>query len=95
MFLAFGVAFELPVFVFFLAVAGIVDAPALWRGTRYAVLAIFIFAAILTPSPDWVSQLMLGVPMVFLYLIGVAVAYLFSPRREPAVANQLPARRAE
>jgi sec-independent protein translocase protein TatC len=96
MFLAFGVAFELPVFVFFLAVAGIVDAPALFRGTRYAVLAIFIGAAILTPSPDWVSQLMLGVPMVFLYLIGVGVAYLFGPRREPAaVTSQLPARRAE
>jgi len=92
MFLAFGIAFELPVFVFFLAVAGIVDAPALWRGTRYAVLAIFIGAAMLTPSPDWVSQLMLGVPMVFLYLIGVGVAYLFGPRRERPVAgtSQLP-----
>src|SRR4030095_5371087 len=95
MFLAFGVAFELPVFVFFLAVAGIVDAPALLRGTRYAVLAIFIVAAILTPSPDWVSQLMLGIPMVFLYLIGVAVPYLFGPRREPAATSQLPVRRAE
>src|SRR5262245_36866656 len=93
MFLAFGVAFELPVFVFFLAVAGIVDAPALWRGTRYAVLAIFVVAAILTPSPDWVSQLMLGVPMVFLYLAGVGVAYLFGPRRESS--EMLPARRTE
>jgi len=89
MFLAFGVAFELPVFVFLLAVAGIVDAPALWRGTPYAILVIFIGAAIITPSPDWVSQCLLGVPMVFLYLIGVGVAYLFGPRREPA-ATQLP-----
>ncbi len=92
MFLAFGIAFELPVFVFFLSLAGIVDAPNLWRGTRYAVLAIFVVAAVITPSPDWVSQLMLGVPMVFLYLIGVGVAYLFGPRREAASsgASQLP-----
>jgi sec-independent protein translocase protein TatC len=91
MFLAFGVAFELPVFVFLLAVAGIVDAPTLWRGTRYAILVIFIVAAIITPSPDWVSQCLLAVPMVFLYLIGVGVAYVFGPRRAPAAAtSQLP-----
>ncbi len=80
MFLAFGVAFELPVLVFFLALAGIVDAPALWRGTPYAILAIFVVAAILTP-PDWISQILLGVPMVLLYLLGVGVAFLWSPRR--------------
>jgi len=95
MFLAFGIAFELPVLVFFLAVAGIVDAPTLFRGTRYAVLLIFIGAAIITPSPDWVSQTMLGVPMVILYLIGVGVAYLFGPRREAPAASSLPARRVE
>ena len=92
MFLAFGVAFELPVFVFFLAVAGIVDAPTLLRGTRYAVLVIFIAAAVLTPSPDWFSQVMLGVPMVVLYLIGVAVAFAFGPKRERATTT-LPASR--
>lgn len=81
MLLAFGVAFELPVFVFFLSLAGIVDAPALWRGTPYAILSIFIVAAILTPSPDWVSQILLGVPMVFLYLIGVGVAFAFGRSR--------------
>ena len=95
MFLAFGIAFELPVLVFFLSVAGIVDAPTLFRGTRYAVLLIFIGAAMITPSPDWVSQVMLGVPMVILYLIGVGVAYLFGPRREAPVASSLPARRAD
>jgi sec-independent protein translocase protein TatC len=81
MFLAFGVAFELPVFVFFLALTGIVDAPTLWRGTPYAVLVIFIVAAIFTP-PDVVSQMLMGVPMVVLYLLGVGVAYLFSDRRD-------------
>ena len=86
MFLAFGVAFELPILVFFLALAGILSAAHLLRGTPYAILAIFIAAAILTPSPDWVSQVLLGVPMVGLYLLGVGVAWLFGERRKTAEA---------
>ncbi len=78
--LAFGVAFELPVVVFFLSIAGIVDSPTLLRGTPYAVLGVFILAAILTP-PDWVSQVFLGVPMVGLYLLGVGVAHVFGGSR--------------
>jgi sec-independent protein translocase protein TatC len=81
MLLAFGVAFELPVVVFFLSLAGIVDAPALLRGTPYAVIAIFVVAAVLTPTPDWVTQLLLAVPMVLLYLLGVGVSYLFGGAR--------------
>ncbi len=80
LFLAFGVAFELPVVVFFLSIAGIVDSPTLLRGTPYAVLGIFVLAAILTP-PDWVSQVFLGVPMVGLYLLGVGVAHVFGGSR--------------
>ena len=86
LFLAFGVAFELPVAVFFLAMAGIVDAPTLLRGTPYAVLAVFITAAILTP-PDWVSQIFLAVPMVALYLLGVGVAWLFGGSRSRGKAG--------
>jgi sec-independent protein translocase protein TatC len=80
LFLAFGVAFELPVAVFFLALAGIVDAPTLLRGTPYAVLAVFVTAAVLTP-PDWVSQVFLALPMIALYLLGVGVAWLFGGSR--------------
>lgn len=80
LFLAFGVAFELPVVVFFLSISGLVDAPTLLRGTPYAVLCVFVAAAILTP-PDWVSQVLLAIPMVALYLIGVGVAYLFGGSR--------------
>lgn len=83
LFLAFGVAFELPVLVFFLAIAGIVDAPTLLRGTPYAVLGVFVTAAVLTP-PDWVSQVFLAVPMVGLYLLGVGVAWLFDRNRSRA-----------
>ncbi len=88
MFLAFGVAFELPIAVFFLSLAGILSAGQLLRGTPYAILAIFVAAAILTPSPDWVSQVLLGVPMVGLYLLGVGVAWLFSDRKKAAEAAQ-------
>jgi len=81
LFLAFGIAFELPILVFFLALAGVVDARQLWRRTPYAILIIFTVAAILTP-PDWVSQVLLGIPMVLLYLLGTAAAWFFAPGSE-------------
>lgn len=81
LFLAFGIAFELPVVVFFLSIAGIVDARTLLRGTPYAILGVFVLAAILTP-PDWVSQVFLAVPMVGLYLLGVGVAFVFGGARK-------------
>jgi len=80
LFLAFGIAFELPVVVFFLSVSGIVDARTLLRGTPYAVLGVFVTAAILTP-PDWVSQIFLALPMIALYLVGVGVAWVFGGAR--------------
>jgi sec-independent protein translocase protein TatC len=80
LFLAFGIAFELPLFVFFLSISGIVSAGQLLRATPYAVLVIFVAAAMLTP-PDVVSQVLLGLPMVVLYLLGVAVAWIFDPAR--------------
>ena len=87
LFLAFGVSFELPVVVFFLSVAGIVDARTLLRGTPYAVLGVFVMAAILTP-PDWVSQVFLAVPMVGLYLLGVGVAFIVSLRRKKSAETE-------
>jgi len=86
LFLAFGIAFELPVVVFFLSLAGIVDAPTLLRGTPYAVMGVFITAAVLTP-PDWVSQIFLAIPMVVLYLLGVGVAYIFGGGGKKAKAK--------
>jgi len=78
LFLAFGAAFELPVVVFFLALVGIVDARTMWRHTPYAILAVFVVAAVLTPTPDWVTQCLLAGPMVVLYLLGVGVAWAFA-----------------
>jgi sec-independent protein translocase protein TatC len=83
LFLAFGIAFELPIFVFFLSAAGVVDARQLLKSTPYAVLAVFVAAAVITP-PDVVSQVFLAVPMIALYLVGVAVAWVFGGRRRRA-----------
>lgn len=83
LFLAFGIAFELPLFVFFLSITGIVSAQQLLRGTPYAVVAMFVLGALLTP-PDFVSQIMLAVPMIVLYLAGIAVAWFFDPARRAA-----------
>ena len=80
MFLVFGIAFELPLFIFFLAIAGIVTAPQLFRATPYAVLVMFVMGAVLTP-PDPVSQVFLAVPLLGLYLLGVGVAGIFDPSR--------------
>jgi sec-independent protein translocase protein TatC len=87
MFLVFGVAFELPLFVFFLSVAGIVDSGQLLRATPYAVLGVFVTAAVLTP-PDPVSQVFLALPLLGLYLVGVGVAWIFDTRRRRQQARE-------
>jgi sec-independent protein translocase protein TatC len=74
--LAFGVAFELPVLSFFLVRLGVWNYRFMLRTFRYAVLVILTIAAILTP-PDVISQVMLAVPLTVLYLLSVAVAYLW------------------
>ena len=76
--LAFGAGFEMPVVVFFLAIAGIVTPKQLLGGFGYAVIISLVAAAVLTP-PDVISQVMLAVPLVVLYLLGVGVAYIFAP----------------
>ena len=73
--LAFGAMFELPVLAFFLARVGIIDHRFLIRHSRYAVIAIALFAAVLTP-PDLIAQLLLMVPLALIYAVSIAVAYL-------------------
>ena len=81
--LAFGLSFEMPVFIFFLAKLGIVDAKMLAKQRRYAILIIFIAAAILTPSPDAVSQVLMALPLMFLYEVSIFVAR-FARKTKPA-----------
>ena len=68
MLLAFGVTFELPVVTFFLARIGLVTHQTMLGYSRYAVLVIFIVAAVLTPGPDVASQLLMAGPLLVLYV---------------------------
>jgi len=80
--LGLGLVFETPMLMFFLARIGVVSAGQLLRGFRWAVLAIFFIAAIITPTPDIATQTVFAVPMILLYLLGVLVAALFGTKRE-------------
>jgi sec-independent protein translocase protein TatC len=75
--LAAGVVFETPILIFFLARLGIVTPAFLLQKFKFAVLLSFIISAIVTPTPDMVTQAALAIPMILLYLIGVGVAFLF------------------
>ena len=77
--LAFGLVFEMPLFAFFLARMGIITAELMRRVRRYAILAIFIVAAILSP-PDVVSQLLMAAPMLVLYEVSIFVAAGFGKK---------------
>ncbi len=79
--IGFGIVFELPVVTFILARLGIVDARWFIKHADYALLIIFIVAAILTP-PDVFSQLLMAIPLVCLYLISIAVAWVFGKKKE-------------
>jgi sec-independent protein translocase protein TatC len=80
--LGLGVVFELPVLIGFLARLGVVGHRFLLRHFRWAVLAIFVIAAIITPTPDIPTQCVFAVPMIVLYLLGVLLAWLFGKRVE-------------
>ncbi|MEN6319590.1 MAG: twin-arginine translocase subunit TatC [Syntrophaceae bacterium] len=79
--LAFGLSFELPVLIFFMAKIGIVTSAMLSKNRRYAILIIFIAAAILTPSPDAFTQIIMAVPLMGLYEIGIFVAKFAEKKR--------------
>jgi sec-independent protein translocase protein TatC len=79
--LGLGITFELPIVIFFLALFGIVDGKFLLKHFRYAVLAIFLLAAIICPTPDPIGMCLFATPMLALYFIGVAVAFLVHPNR--------------
>ena len=78
--LAFGLVFELPIVIFFLARLGIVDYAWLARNRRYAFLAAFIVGAMLTP-PDLFSQVSIALPFIVLYEVGVWVARFFGKKK--------------
>lgn len=79
--IAFGISFELPVVTFFFAKLGMVNDKTLSDFFRYAVVAIFIFAAIMTP-PDVLSQLLLAFPLVILYGLSILIAKMVNPYQD-------------
>ena len=81
--LAMGIVFEMPTLVFFLARIGLVTPGFLVRNTKYAVLVIFVIAAVMTPGPDVVSQSLMAGPMIVLYGFSILVAWVFQKKRDP------------
>ena len=81
MFLVFGIAFEIPLFVIMLNLAGVISGKTLGRYRPWIVLGTFVFAAVATPSTDPFSMVMLAIPMLVLFFIAEVIARLIDRRR--------------
>lgn len=90
MLFAFGLIFELPLFMLFLSVLGVITHKTMRKYRKYAILANFVVGAILTP-PDVVSQMLMAVPLCLLYEVGVLAAMLFGKKPKPTEAEPSPA----
>jgi sec-independent protein translocase protein TatC len=75
-----GICFETPILIFFLARMGIVSEKWLLAKFKYAILVIFIIAAVITPTPDIATQCVFALPMIGLYLLGIGIAWAFRKR---------------
>jgi sec-independent protein translocase protein TatC len=80
MILAFGVAFQMPVLLTLLCRVGILSVETLRKGRRYAIVGMFVVAAVLTP-PDIISQIGLAVPLLLLYEISILAAVWMAPKK--------------
>jgi sec-independent protein translocase protein TatC len=79
--LVFGLVFEFPVVLVLLARIGVIDAKTLARQRKYAILLIFIFAAVMTP-PDLISQVLMALPLMGLYELSILLSKVFGKRKE-------------
>ena len=82
--LGMGLIFEMSILVFFLALMGIMSAGFMWKNFRYAILVIFIIAAIVTPTTDILNMCIFAAPMIALYAISIGVAWLVHPKQRAA-----------
>jgi sec-independent protein translocase protein TatC len=87
MMLGMIVVFQIPTVVFFLSKMGLVTPRFLWRNLKYAILLIFIAAAVLTPSADPWNQIVFAMPMIALYVLSIAIAWLVGPKRSQPRAD--------
>jgi len=79
--LGMGLIFEMPILVFFLAFMGIMTPSFMVKNFRYAILVIFILAAIVTPTPDVVNMCIFAAPMLALYAVSIGVAWVVHPKQ--------------
>jgi sec-independent protein translocase protein TatC len=84
--LTFGLIFQMPTVVLFLARMGIITARFLIKNFKYAILIMFILGAVLSPGTDPVGQVMLAGPMCLLYLLSIGLAWMFG-KKKPAIAE--------
>ena len=77
-----GVVFEIPAIIFILSRLGIVSGPFLLKNVKYAVLGCFVAAAIITPTGDIGNMMIIAVPMLALYALGIVVAFVFGKKRQ-------------
>jgi sec-independent protein translocase protein TatC len=82
--LGMGLIFEMPILIFFLSLMGIVSPAFLWKHFRYAILIIFVIAAIVTPTPDIFNMCIFASPMLALYVISIGVSWLVHPKQRAA-----------
>ena len=82
--LGMDVIFEIPILVFFLSLMGIVSAGFMWTNFRYAILVIFIIAAIITPTTDILNMCIFAAPMVALYALSIGIAWWVHPKQRTA-----------
>lgn len=80
--LGVGLVFEMPVIIFFLTLLRLASPRFLLRHSRYAILAITIIAAVVTPTPDVFNMMLFAVPMVLLFYVGILASYVLVMKRE-------------
>lgn len=83
----FGIAFELPVVTFFLAMIGLVDDRMLKDFFKYAIILIFVLSALLTP-PDILTQFLMAGPLILLYGVSIMIAKTFNPYEDPEIEEE-------
>jgi len=87
MLFGFGLVFEFPLISVFLAKIGLIDTKFLNRNRKYAIIVIFTLAAILTPGPDVISQLLLAGPLWLLYELSIFLVWIFKSKETPSQSS--------
>ena len=86
--LGIGAVFEMPILIFFLSRMGLITSRWMLKNFKYAILAVFIIAALITPSPDPLNQTILAVPMLALYSFSIIIAFFFGKERKTRKAKK-------